>query len=412
MRALHAAGQPQRDLMVLLTDGEEMGTQGAKSFFANDPHRTHVGVIINLDTRGGGGRASMFETSRHNGALMALFEHAVARPVTSSLSIFVYNRLPNTTDYTIAKEMGIPGFNFAFIGRADQYHSPLATPDVLDQGALQDMGRQTLDLARGLLAVPVLPGEAADRTFFTAFGWFLVSYPAGFGWLILALGAAGYVVAAWRRSTLGKVAKGTGLQVAMMLIAVLTLYLVNGVSGAFGMVNYFDRLAAISRLQWQALFVCLAIFVAMRRWLSSDVGTIAGAALPLFALGMFTQTVAPTAAYLFAVPLMLGGSALALERLAGRSVGLFFILGAAMLGVGYMLGLGFSLLEAVGPTMPMVAVIPLVISTVLLLPLLPVIEKPRTLPLVTTLLAIAIGIALWVRLDPIAPSVAVYSLTR
>ena len=56
----------------------------------------------------------------------------------------------------------MPGFNFAFIGRPGLYHSPLATPDALDQGALQDMGRQLLDLTRGLLAAPALPGKAAD----------------------------------------------------------------------------------------------------------------------------------------------------------------------------------------------------------------------------------------------------------
>jgi hypothetical protein len=410
VRAIRAGGQPRRDVMVLLTDGEELGLEGATAFFANDPRRAHVGVIVNLETRGGGGRAAMFETGADNGAMMDLFGRAVRRPVATSLSVFVYKKLPNSTDLTVAKKLGYPGFNFAFIGRSRLYHSPLATPDALDQGALQDMGRQTLDLARALADAPALPGKAEDRTFFDAYGLFFVSYPAGLGWLFLALGALGYGAAAWRRATLGEVVKGAGMLVALVIVAAVWLYIVNGISGAWGKVNYYDRLAAIPRLQAQALLVCLAAFVTIRRWLPSRVGSVAGAAIPLLALGVVMQAMAPTASYLFAVPLMLGGVALAIDRYAGRSAGIAAAIVAAMLGVGYMLGLGFFLMQAVGPGMPMVAAVPLAISAVLMLPLTP--EPRRASMVAAALLVVATGIALWVLLDPVAPSVAVYSDTK
>jgi hypothetical protein len=407
VRDISSYGGMERDLMVLITDGEELGLEGAKSFFASDPRRAHVGVIVNLETRGGGGRASMFETGSDNGAMMELFARAVHAPVATSLSVFVYKKLPNSTDLTVAKKAGYPGFNFAFIGRSGLYHSPLATPEALDQGALQDMGRQTLDLTRALADAPALPGRAADRTFFDAYGLFFVSYPAAFGWLFLGIGAFGYGVAAWRRATVAEVAKGAGMLLALIIVAAFWLYLVNGVSGAWGKVNYYDRLAAIPRLQVQALLVCLAAFLTIRRWLPSRVGSIAGAAIPLLVLGIVMQAVAPTASYPFAVPLMLGGMALAIDRYAGRGAGIAATIVAAMLGVGYMLGFGFFLLQAVGPGMPMVAAIPLAISAVLLLPLMP--EPRRALTLAAALLVVAAGIALWVLLDPVAPSVAVYS---
>ena len=408
VRAIKAGGQPRRDVMVALTDGEELGLEGAKAFFASDPRRAHVGVIVNLETRGGGGRASMFETGSDNGAMMELFGRAVSRPVATSLSVFIYQKLPNSTDYTVAKKLGYPGFNFAFIGRASLYHSPLATPDALDQGALQDMGRQTLALTRALADAPSLPGKTTDRTFFDAYGLFFVSYPAALGWLVLGLGAFGYAAAAWRRATIGEVAKGAGMVFALIIVAAAWLYIVNMVSIGFGANNhYYDRLAAIPRLQVQALLVCLAAFVTIRRWLPSRVGSIAGAAIPLLVLGIVMQAVAPTASYPFAMPLMLGGVALAINRYAGRSAGIAAAIVAAMLGVGYMLGFAFFLLQAVGPGMPMVAAIPLAISVVLILPLMP--EPGRALMLAGALLAVATGIALWVLLDPIAPSVAVYS---
>jgi hypothetical protein len=411
VRAIKAGGQPRRDVMVALTDGEELGLEGAKGFFASDPRRAHVGVIVNLETRGGGGRASMFETGSDNGAMMELFGGAVSRPVATSLSVFIYKKLPNSTDYTVAKKRGYPGFNFAFIGRAGLYHSPLATPEALDQGALQDMGRQTLDLTRALADAPSLPGKTADRTFFDAYGLFLVSYPAWLGWLFLAVGGLGYAAASWRRATIGEVAKGAGLLFALIIVAAAWLYIVNMVSIGLGANNhYYDRLAAIPRLQVQALLVCLAAFLTIRRWLPSRVGSIAGAAIPLLVLGIVMQAVAPTASYPFAMPLMLGGVALAIDRYAGRSAGIAAAIIAAMLGVGYMLSFGFFLLQAVGPGMPMIAAIPLAISAVLILPLMP--EPRRALMVAAALLVVATGIALWVLLGPIAPSAAVYNDTK
>jgi hypothetical protein len=411
VRAIKVGGQPRRDVMVLLTDGEELGLEGAKSFFATDPRRAHVGVIVNLETRGGGGRASMFETGSDDGAMMELFGRAVSRPVATSLSVFIYKKLPNSTDYTVAKKRGYPGFNFAFIGRAGLYHSPLATPEALDQGALQDMGRQTLDLARALADAPSLPGRTADRTFFDAYGLFFVSYPAWLGWLFLAVGGLGYAAASWSRTTVGEVAKGAGLLFALIIVAAAWLYIVNMVSIGFGANNhYYDRLAAIPRLQVQALLVCLAAFLTIRRWLPSRVGSIAGAAIPLLVLGIVMQAVAPTASYPFAMPLMLGGVALAIDRYAGKSAGVAAAIVAAMLGVGYMLGFGFFLLQAVGPGMPMIAAIPLAIVVVLILPLMP--EPRRALTVAAALLVMATGIALWVLLDPIAPSAAVYNDTK
>lgn len=410
VRAIRAGGQPRRDLMVLFTDAEELGLEGAKAFFGGDPHRAHVGVIVNTETRGGGGRAALFETSDANGAFMRLFAKAVHRPIGNSLSTLIYKKLPNATDYTVAKPLGIAGFNFAFIRRPSHYHSPTSTPYSLDQGALQDMGRQVLDLTRALVDVPALPGSAQDRVFFDAFGLFLVTYPGWVGWLVLAIAVAGYATAAWRRSTPSEALKRAAMATALLLVSGLTLYAVNLVSLSSGATNYYDRLAAIPRLQWQALLACVAVLVALRRWLPSRLGTIAGAAVPLLLLGALAQAAAPTAAYPLLVPLMLGGIAIAIERFARRPAGLVAIVIAAMLGVGYMLGFGFNLLQAVGPDLPMAAAIPMAVSTVLLVPILPDIKGRHAIWTTGALLSLALGIALWIRVDALAPSVAVYSI--
>ena len=408
VRALRASPR-ERDLVVLISDGEELGLDGARSFFERDPLARHVGVIVNMEARGGGGRASMFETGADNGAMMRLFGRAVRRPVSTSLSVVVYRLLPNSTDFTPAKRAGYPGFNFAFIGRPALYHSPLAAPDALDQGALQDMGRQVLDLTRALLAAPTLPGRAADRTFFDAYGLAFVAYPAAVGWVLLGLAAALYAAAAWRKPDWRDGVRGALAMLALVLVSGVFLYFANLVSGADGPVNYYDRLAAIPRLQAQALLLCLAALVLVwaltvqrRRSVES---TAAGAALPLFLLAAAVQAAAPTASYPLVWPLLMGGGALALRGVAATIAAVI----AAALGVGYMLGFGFFLLQAVGPGMPMVAALPLALSALLLWPLIPEVDRRAALTAVAALMVAAIGIALWVRLDPVAPSVAVYS---
>jgi hypothetical protein len=413
IRAIKAAGQPPRDLMVLFSDGEELGLEGAKAFFANDPRRPHVGVIVNMETRGGGGRASMFETGNDNGAMMALFGQAVHRPVSTSLSVFIYKKLPNSTDYTVAKELGYPGFNFAFIGRPSQYHSPTATPDALDQGAVQDMGRQVLDLTRALLAVPALPGKAPDRVFFDAFGLLFVSYAAWVGWLLLAVGAIGYGAAAFGRTRVGEAGRGVAMTLALFVGAGLLLFAVNFVSGGYGRTNYYDRLAAIPRLEVQALLLCLAaaalVWGLVANVRSASAGLTAGMAVPICLLGLFAQATAPTAAFPIVVPLFLGGLAAATWRFAGVRAGAIASVIAAMLVGGYTLALGWQLIQAVGPVTPMVAALPLALAALLAAPLVPAVTRGRALKAAGLLMLLALAIALWVRLDAVAPSIPPYS---
>jgi hypothetical protein len=413
VRAIRAEGkQPERTLMVLFTDAEELGHDGAAQFFAIDPARSKVGVIVNLEARGGGGRASMFETGNDNGAMIDLFGRSVSRPVATSLSVFVYNNLPNYTDYTRAKLLGIPGFNFAFIGRPGLYHSPLATPEALDQGSLQDIGRQTLDLTRALLAAPELPGKAPDRVFYDLFGLVFLAYAGWVGWLILAVAVGGYAYAAWGTTTLRGLGRGVGVALATLVAGGILLTLGNLASGADGPVNYYDRLAAIPRLEIQAVLLCLAAttFVAgllLNRRPVNDL--LPAITAPFLLLAIAVQALAPTAAFPLQIPLLLGGIGAAVMRWRPGPTGDWTMTAAAALGVGYMLTLGHALFQAMGPDMPFLMVLPLALSALLLLPLFARIERTRAIKETAVLVVLALGIALWVRFDAVAASAAVYS---
>lgn len=231
VRALKARGQPARDLVVLITDGEEMGLFGAQSAFRDglgskfDIKR--IGAVINLETRGSSGPAFMFETGERNAGVIGRYARSVANPAANSLTGWVYDRMPNGSDFTVPKEAGLPGVNIAMIGQPFDYHSASATPANLDPRSLQHMGDQSLVMAGAFLAEG--PGARGPNLVYSdVFGRWLVSYPDWAGWLVIA-GAALLIGLAMRREGLPErrsdLLRGAGLFLVLLAWPVLCLHL-------------------------------------------------------------------------------------------------------------------------------------------------------------------------------------------
>ena len=202
VRAIRARGPADRTLVVILTDGEELNLDGARAFWGGHPLRDRIGAVVNLEARGGGGRAMMFETGRGNAETIGLFARAGTRATggvsSNSLAVFVYEAMPNGTDFTIPKDRGVQGVNLAFIGRPEQYHAPVSTPDALDQGSVQHIGAQALETADALLRAPALPAATENIVYADLFGRVIVGHPPVVGWGLLGLAIIGLGVAVWR----------------------------------------------------------------------------------------------------------------------------------------------------------------------------------------------------------------------
>ncbi len=260
IRAIKAGGQPERDIIVLITDGEEAGLLGARAFFAEHPLRKRIGLLINLEARGNGGRANMFQTGPDNGAIIAAFAKTASAPISNSLAVFLYENMPNDTDFTVSRDAGISGLNFAFIGRQFDYHSPTATLANLDQGSVQHIGDQTLAATRQF-AGPDLPGKAPDTVYSQTFGDHILAYPAWAGWLLWLATAAAVGAALWRVRTTGEgwpwrgMARGAGAAVLLLTGSALALQVARRATGVgFGFLEQRPLLA-----QWALWETTLAI---------------------------------------------------------------------------------------------------------------------------------------------------------
>jgi hypothetical protein len=353
----------------------------------------------------------MFQTSPANGAAMALFAEHVARPSAGSLAVFLYRILPNDTDLTPTLKGPYTSYNFAFIGRSGLYHSPRATPDRLDQGALQDMGDQVLGLTQGLLAADTLPARAPDVVFFDLFGLDLVIYPAWVGWIVLGLAGIGLALVVRRNGSAG-LGAGAGRMTGLIGLAAVLLFAFNWLSLKSGPPNYYDRLAAIPRLEVLALLATSAVVaLVMASWKPGKAGVV-GTALPLLLLGIVAQALAPTAAYALVVPLALVGLSLAIADRLRVVLGFGLLAAIGALVSGYMLALAHQIMQGVGATLPMVTALPLAIAMLALLPLWPPMPRRTARLAASGLLIAATALALSIHFAPLADTVAAYADTK
>lgn len=424
-RAIPKASQ-QRDLVLIFTDAEELGLVGAHAIFApgsaGDPMARRVGVLINLEARGGGGRAMMFETGPGNGDLARLFAANAPGASASSLAVSIYELLPNSTDFTPVKQRGIMGLNFAFLGEAWGYHSPLMTPDRLEQGALQHLGDSVLGVTRALLVAPALPARSENAVFATAPGLGIIVYPEATGWGVLLVTAGLVLLAAWWRRDAWHIADAAlafGQALLVLLIAGLLMFGLNLLSGSVG-AEYYDRLAALPRLEAMAL---LALLAALLFAASAGVGTLWDRWFSwvtfCLVLALAAQVWLPGAGPVFAWPALLAALGLAIGARMGRAgavgSGLAALVPAAVLAVpGLAMAsemFHFTFL-GIGAPMPYGTVVLLVPVLALIAPVVP--TGPRRPALIGAAVAVSLaaGLALWVKLDPVAASVPPYAGTE
>ena len=369
VRAIKASGVPGRDVLVLLTDSEEKRSMGAGTFFEGDKTYRRVGVAINLEARGDKGRAVMFETHPHAGAMIGMLVGAHALSGASSLMPDLYRRLPNGTDLTWAIRTGHRGLNFAFFSGIDAYHQPLDTPDRLDPGSLKSLGDQALAAARAFLPLTVLPAGAPDLVYGDLLGGPDLAYPAWVGWGLVAMAAA-LLGLGLRRALTDGLADVVGLTAGAFAFLGLIVSLgaiFTAVMWARGALTH--QFIHHEALAWGVMVLLIgAIGVAWRRLIGKLTPTSLwlGALILVLILAVVLQALAPLDAFILQWPLLAGALCAALPAHGFRIIPVLSL--AVCAQAFYWTGLMFAL---VGQTMP-AALAPFAALAVLaLLPLAP-----------------------------------------
>lgn len=470
VRAIKARGPIERDLVVLLTDAEELGLDGARIFFGGHPLRDRIGSVVNLEARGGGGRAAMFETGREAGPTVDLFRRAAMRAdggtTATSLAVFMYEQMPNGTDFTVPKDRGVGGLNLAFIGRPAQYHAADSTPENLDQGALQHLGSQALEAADALLRAPALPAKGPNTVYADVFGRLMLSHSAAMGWGLLGLAALLGGFAAWRaRRATGLTAAQVGrglldglwfLSAGLILAQAVRLLAGPMSSRAASSETYYVLLHRLPWMEAGAVLTILAlallfltgarrsrprviagtvavltlltlliggfspvmlgagvIAAALSLWPVKATTTTWGAWLGLialvFLLGCAVQGAAPEAALLFVWPALLAAVVAALAALISpdltRPASLIPAAVAGVLGGAWLMGLGHFIFLGVGMDLPGALALIGLLALLFLRPLSPPVSAVRPVLIgAAACLILACGLSLAARFAEPAPA--------
>lgn len=294
------------DLLVVFTDGEELGLLGAQLFMQHPLART-VGLVLNFEARGNKGPSFLFQTSPGNAALIREVARIAPDPRANSLAGEVYRRLPNDTDLSVflREAPGVHALNFAFVDGLSAYHTAHDTPDALDQRSLQHHGGWALSLTKHFGQVDLRTLAAPDAIYFSAPLVGLVYYPASWALPLSVAVAAGLVVVV----IVG--IRRRAISVIGMAAGVLGMTMTATVAGLAAYIGWHASMNASPRIEtalsfflvFAALTVVIGVGALTRASRRFGPAELALAPLALWvALGVASAVMMPGASWLFTWP--------------------------------------------------------------------------------------------------------------
>jgi hypothetical protein len=324
---LAARPDPLHSLVILLTDGEEVGLMGAAALVDGEPLLQDIRVYLNFEAIGSGRPVLLFEAGPGNRWVLQPWARAAPRPRGGSFAEAIYARLPNDTDFSILRRTGIPGLNFAAAGDSYAYHTARDTPDRLSPGVLADAGRNAVAIVEALDAADLSRRSGERGIYFDVAAAAGIAYGprTGLTLTILAVALGALVWVRLIRTALAALGPGRLVLFTMWAVAGLV-----AVGAAMAGAAVLLRAGREVYHPWYALpgrFFLLQLAAGIAAgWLVARTGRLLPArlriarhpalpwciALPIWiALAGGAQALAPSATYLWTVPLLAAGVVLA-----------------------------------------------------------------------------------------------------
>jgi hypothetical protein len=222
-RAVAASEALPNDVLVVFTDGGELGSLGARAFAESDRWSRDVAVAIEVDTRGSRGPSFTFSTDPDDGGLVEAFRTAQLSPSPTALARDLLDPTPAPTELSALLDRGVRGVRVVAVGGRAMRHQPGDRASEVDERTLQDVGRQLLLATRSLAQVDHRSGaaRAPQSSYLVLPIAGVVSYPSRYSLLI-----GGGLLVVWllvgvllrrRRATRAGVLVGVGFGAAVVV---------------------------------------------------------------------------------------------------------------------------------------------------------------------------------------------------
>ncbi len=320
-----ALGRLHHSLMVLVTDGEEVGLMGARGVVTDPEVRAWVRAFLNFDGTGGTGPPVLFEAGPGRGDMLAAWARGATSPFGGSFGVEIYKRLPNDTDFTILKGMGASGLNFAPIGDSYVYHTDRDVPAGVSDDTVSREIANTIGIVRALDETSLARTDD-DATFFDLGEQVGVVYSLRTARILGILACLMGLVAWWLVTRRISIDEGPGVltRAAIRAIVVSGVVLTSMIAA-----TWLLRVVRHEPTPWYAspqwTFGGLAALGCLTIWIAARVGrdraerlsprVVWWCALPVWiGLTAFLLASAPAASYLSALPLLGVGSLVVVSR--------------------------------------------------------------------------------------------------
>ncbi|TDE31982.1 M28 family peptidase [Flavobacterium ranwuense] len=182
---LYSKTPHKNDIIILFSDAEELGLNGAALFVTKHHWAKEIGLALNFEARGSSGPSYMLmETNNGNAGLVKEFAAAKTTfPVSNSLMYSIYKMLPNDTDLTVFREQGnIQGYNFAFIDDHFNYHTAQDDINHLNKNTLAHQGTYIMPLLNYFSNADLNTTQASEDHVYFTIPYTFINYP--FSWVL------------------------------------------------------------------------------------------------------------------------------------------------------------------------------------------------------------------------------------
>ncbi|MCM6776407.1 M20/M25/M40 family metallo-hydrolase [Nocardia sp. CDC159] len=312
VRALRESGRTlHNDVVVLLTDGEEIGLLGAEAFVTAGGY-DRAGVVINHEARGAGGPPLLWRVSHPDGPLIDAVA-AAPHPNTDSLSTTLAGAgTGSNTDFAALEPGGLRVLDWAYTGRSAYYHNVFDDPAHVDPATVQQLGANTLALIGEFGDRDLAAGGGGDRAYFQLPFGMLVVLPV---WVMAALAIVAVIATGWtifqvRRSGETTLARVFGSAATALVTVPLAMAACYGLWEAVLVVRPEYRPLFVDPYRPQlyyaaALVLCAAVTVAwyaLARRLFGATAAAVGALTGVVLAAALAAALAPAASQLLVIP--------------------------------------------------------------------------------------------------------------